>query len=163
MKKTLSTLLILICAFTLSATTKKSRFTNHTIYKKVKSDEGTKIKLILGDKTFDIQSYSFGFYPASNEKDKAAAANIYQNNLINVNIRVSKIDQELLDWLLNADQQPKDGQIIVYDADTNKELRKITFTGVKTGAYNENYNNTYTTNSQTTNINLRYKTISVKL
>lgn len=130
-----------------------------------KSDEGTKMKLILGDKTYDIQSYNLSYFPASGNKTMTeTVVNTYQSSVITIGVRSSKIDQEFIDWLLKSDAQPKDGQIIIYDADTKKTLRTISFTGASTWSYNE-YNNVqnFTVSNQVTSFSIKYKTINVKI
>lgn len=131
----------------------------------VQAEEGIKIKMTLGNKTYDLQSYSLNFYRP--EKTPAETPSSIYGNLsstITISIRSSKIDQELLDWMLAPEAIGKDGQIVVSDAESGKVLRTVTFTGVKTANYNENImtNNYGINNLQNTNFSLRYKTINVK-
>ncbi|RYY07661.1 MAG: hypothetical protein EOP43_02600 [Sphingobacteriaceae bacterium] len=132
-------------------------------------DEGVKIKLIFNNKTYELQSYNLNYNRVDNSKSDGAINNVpayvypYQKSNINLNLRSSKIDQELLNWLLSPEQQTKDGQIIVTDGDTGKILKTVTFTGSNTANYNEN-NNTgnFGGNLQFTSFSLSFKTISVK-
>ncbi|WP_374951354.1 type VI secretion system tube protein TssD [Mucilaginibacter sp.] len=127
-------------------------------------DEGTKIKLTIGGKTYELQSYSLSYVPGSGDKAKSETVvmSYAPTNSLNFNIKQSKVDSEFLDWIINPDQQPKDGQIVVTDGDTGKVLRTITFGGAKTQSYNENMFIQNYNNGQFVGFNLRYKTISIK-
>ncbi|MGI4727806.1 MAG: type VI secretion system tube protein TssD [Janthinobacterium lividum] len=132
-------------------------------------DESVKIKLILGNKTYELQSYSLTYFRPDNSKtnitsnDVLTAYSPYQKSNISIMLRSSKVDQELLNWLLAPEQQSKDGQIIVSDGDSGKILKTVTFTGANTASYNENNNtNTFGGNPQFSNFSLSYKSISVK-
>jgi hypothetical protein len=164
MKKTILLVCSLLLLLVIPAAFGKFSPKHHILHQKIQLDDGTKFKLILGNKTYELQMYNLSYVPASTEKSKTEMpVNIYQSNTLNVNLRTSKIDQELMDWLLDPEQSPKDGQIIAYDADTNKPIRTITFTGAKTASYNENNNSGfYNLNNQLTGFALRYKTISIK-
>ena len=124
-------------------------------------DEGVKIKLILGGKTYDLQSYSLSYFVADKQKAELSMYN-YQTNAISMGMRSSKVDPEFIEWLINPAQQPKDGQIILTDAESGKIVRTINLTGVTTFSYTENnFNPNYNTN-QITNFSLKYKAISIK-
>jgi hypothetical protein len=140
-------------------------------YLKVVSDfdEGVKIKLVFNNKTYELQAYNLNYIRVDNSKSDVVSSNVsgyvypYQKSNINLTLRSSKIDQELLNWLLSPDQQPKDGQIIVTDGDSGKILKTVTFTGSNTANYNENNNtNNFGGNLQFTSFSLSFKTISVK-
>jgi hypothetical protein len=128
------------------------------------NDESSKITLKLGDKTYDIQTYNLSFRRNRNkEKTESASIDNYNTNTISITIRSNKLDQEFMDWLFAENQQPKDGQIIVYDADSGK-TKTITFTGATTSSYNEGLNVANAlSNSRTTIFGLRYKTVSIKI
>ncbi len=160
MKKAFSILLIAASVFILPAMAKKPAFKSNGHNKNLFLDEGTKIKLILDGKTFDLQSYNLNYYVPP--VDKSTTVPVYQSSAVMVNLRSSKIDQELLDWILSPDAKPKDAQIIVYEEDTNKTVRKIILTGVKPASYTENSNLNNITNRNTT-LNLRYQSVSIKL
>lgn len=129
-------------------------------------DEGVKIKLVLGDKTYELRSYSISYYRANKVKDNSnvsSGVSPYQRNTLNVNLRSSKIDQELLNWLLSAEQQSKDGQIIVTDIDSAKTLKTVTFTGANTYSYNEsNNNNSLGNNLQNASFSLNFSSIAIR-
>jgi len=128
-------------------------------------DEGSKITLKIGDKTYDIQMYNLSYHPkTAKERNESTFVN-NTSNTISISIRSSKLDQEFIDWIFAVDQQPKDGQIIVYDGDSDKVIKTITFTGATTSSYNEGFNiaSFGLNNSRTTTFGLRYKTVSIKL
>jgi len=115
----------------------------------------------LDGKTFDLQSYNLNYYVPI--PDKALSTPVYQYSALMVTIRSSKIDQELLDWILSTDAKPLNAEIIVYEEDTNKPARKIRLTGVKPASYTETSNLNNLTNNRNTTINLRYQSVSIKL
>jgi hypothetical protein len=136
---------------------------------KLNFDEGVKIKLILNNKTYELQGYNLTYVRVDNSKNDVTSSNIlgvyypYQKSNISLTLRSSKIDQELLNWLLSPEQQTKDGQIIVTDGDSGKTLKTVTFTGSNTASFNENSNtNNFGGNPQFTSFSLSFKTISVK-
>lgn len=127
-------------------------------------DEGVKIKLILNGKTYELQAYNLTYVRDDhNKSDGPFLGSSYQKSSINLTLRSSKIDQELLNWILSAQQDAKDGQIIVTDGDNGKTTKTVTFTGANTASYNENNNtNNFGGNLQFTNFSLSFKTIAVK-
>ncbi len=129
-------------------------------------EEGTKIKMILNGKTYELQSYTLNYVPFDPDKPKRENQLYnFQTNAITINLRTSKIDQELVDWIFSENQSLKDGQIVVYDAESGKPIKTISFKGAKTGSYTENSNmaaNYPMTQYQTATFQLKYKTVSVK-
>jgi Hemolysin coregulated protein Hcp (TssD) len=161
MKKAFYILTILATVFIVPATAKKLATGYHHYNKNVRFEENPKIKLILDGKTYEVQNYNLAFYAPI--PDKPSTTTLYQTNSINISIRSSKIDQDLLNWILAPDPAPKNGQIIIYDADTNKTIRTITLTGLKTGNYNENNNSNFPNNNQYTILSLHYQSVGIKL
>lgn len=167
MKKLVIVLMLIFSTIAYSTTKAFSRISYTILHSRF--DEGVKIKLVLGNKTYYLQNYSIIYSRIDKTKNDATSSNVfggtypYQKSNISVNLRSSKIDQELLDWILSAEQQTKDGQIIVTDGESGKTLKTITFTGANTAIYNENNNiNNFGGNIQYTNFTLYYKTISIK-
>jgi len=130
-------------------------------------DDNTKIKLILGDQTYEIQSYSLSYHqtetkPAPNPI--TGIVGVAQTNSISVVIRTAKINQGLLDWILNPEQELRNGKIVVYDTDSGKVLKTITITGLKITTYSENGNSAANINLiQQTNLAFHFTTINIKL
>ncbi|WP_299497967.1 type VI secretion system tube protein TssD [Mucilaginibacter sp.] len=88
-----------------------------------------------------------------------------QANNISVTIKSSKIDQELMDWILSTDKEAKSGQIIITDGESGKTSKTITFTDLKASSYTENmYNNgAFNINIQpTTSFSMHFKTVNIK-
>ena len=169
MKKLLFTAAILMALFTLTkAAEKESTIIFHHIIHK--ADEGISIKLVLGNKTYDVISYNLNFTATDKEKSTPITTNGFsymnQSNTIGITIRSSKIDQDFMNWLLSDNAEPKDGQLIITDNENGKLLKTITLTVLKSAFYNESmYNNGPMNNNiqATTNFTLRFKTVSIKL
>ncbi|MDB5287359.1 MAG: hypothetical protein JWR05_2308 [Mucilaginibacter sp.] len=162
MKKTFYLICVLSLFLTVSFAANNSNGKPNPAFTKYAYDEGSKIKLIIGDKTYELQSYNLIYAITDKSKSDLPPSNYFQTNNISFSIRSSKIDAEFINWILNPDQQSKDGQIIISDSETGKVTRTITFTGAKTNTYTEN---NYTANNinQYTNFSLKYKTLSIKL
>ena len=143
---------------------------NHTVLKhnvyqpKNDPDEGTKLKLIISGKTYDIQMYTLNYRPKTEKTKNDEAENLYSSSVITLSLRASKLDQEFIDWIFSSNQEPRDGQIIMYNADSGKNIREITFSGATIASYSENNNafNFNINNNQTVSFSLKYKTVRVK-
>ena len=69
-----------------------------------------------------------------------------------------------MDWILNPEQELRNGKIIVYDTDSGKVLKTITITGLKITTYSENGNSAANINLiQQTNLAFHFTTINIKL
>jgi hypothetical protein len=138
----------------------------HSIYQpKNDPDDGTKLKLIIGGKTYDIQMYNLIYNPKDDKsKNDETAIGFYSGSVITISIRSSRLDQEFVDWIFDPNQKPQDGQLIAYDAESGKSIREITFTGATVSSYNENNNafNFSSNGNQIVGLTLKYKTITVK-
>jgi hypothetical protein len=161
MKKTFYLICVLSLFLTVSFAANNSNGKPYPAFTKYAYDDGYKIKLIIGDKTYELQSYNLIYNTSDKGKSDIPTLNFYQTNNITLNIRAPKIDAELIDWILNPDQQPKDGQIIISDSETGKVIRTITFIGAKTNTYTEN-NFSPSYNNSSTTLSLKYKTLSIK-
>lgn len=170
MKKPILIVFILFLVFAGQAGAADFNFPVSIHKKLVKADEGTKLKLILGNKTYDISGYMFNYvYQIPVDKtnsNNGVATNIFgnQTNNINITIRSVKVNQELMDWILSAGKEPKDGQIIVTDAESGKVTRTITFTGLIATTYSENASNLFVNYAQNNiNFGMHFKTVNIKI
>lgn len=170
MKKVLYlSVLLIVAASAVFAARHPAKHTAKAV--KNRLEEGTKIKLTLGDKTYDIQLYSLSAYYADKVNDKPkttdAALSYYSSNSLSITLRTSKVDQALLDWMLSPEPQIKDARMVVYDGESDKVIRTLTFTGVRPGSYSENNgSNTYgygNAGSLLSGFGLKFKTVSIKI
>lgn len=132
-------------------------------------EEGTKSKLIIAGKTYDLQSYNVSYYPSDPDrvKGEGSTANPYNlmSNAVIVNIRTAKLDQEFVDWIFSENQAPKDLQLVVYDTESTKVIKTFSIKGARTSMYteNSNYRLDYpVAQYQTATFQFRYTSISVK-
>ena len=138
--------LIILSVFFLAANAKTTSFPIPVTKTRSYAEEGIKVKLILGGKTYDLITYNLNYSAADKSKQDipVSPSPLLLNNgvnSVNVTIRSSKIDQDLMDWILSPDSNTKDGQIIITDADAGKTLKTITFSSLKPANYNESIRN----------------------
>jgi len=158
-------LLLFAAAFNICTAANHSVISHITSQPKNDPDEGTKLKLIINGKTYDIQMYTLNYRPKTEKsKNNENELSLYSSSVITITIRASKLDQEFIDWIFTENPLPRDGQIILYDTDSGKNLREITFTGATIATYSENNNafNFNINNNQTVSFSLKYKAVSVK-
>lgn len=168
MKKQL--ILLTLCTGLLAFNTNATRLpaTHHASLTKTIFDEGTKAKLVLGGKTYDVITYNLNFTALDKTKGTDVPLQTYPGlnvfNGITLSIRSAKIDQELLDWLTSTDGAPKDGQIIITDVETGKTLKTLNLSGLRPSTYNDNYYSNVTSYGQgNTSFGLRFAKVSIKL
>lgn len=84
-----------------------------------------KIKLELDGRTYDLDNvnYNYSNYAGAPEAD---GFKDYAN--ISMTIKMSKIDQKLLDWALIGSAQRRDGKITVFDPERDMMFKVIVFT-----------------------------------
>jgi len=135
-------------------------------YANLADDEGFKARITLGGKTYDLLNYSFSFNGVDKTKLDAMPLNTTLNiNILSVGIKSSKVDQELMDWILTSGGTPKDGQIVITNSETGKTVKTITFTLLRPNTYNESfYNNNAIINSQATatSFSMHFDKVSIK-
>ncbi len=140
---------------------------------KIIADEGIKLKLTLSGKTYDLISYNLNYIAADKSKqDAPGSTSIITTSILaptvnnlNVSLRTSKLDQELMDWILTPNGSEKDGQIQIIDADAGKVLKTISFNSLKPANYTESFYNNggINVNIQTTStFNMHFTKISIK-
>lgn len=164
------TLLLAFSLIFLAASAKTTSLPIPVTNTKIYADEGVKVRLILGGKTYDLLSYNLNYSAADRSKTDIPVNSsplILNNtvNSINVTLRSTKIDQELMDWILSPDSNTKDGQIVITDADAGKTLKTINFSSLKPANYNENlYNNggINTVIQPTTSFNMHFTKVTIK-
>ena len=86
-----------------------------------------KIKLDLEGKIYDLATTHFSTYgqPPQTSNDEYYTSASGPN--LSLTMKSNKIDQSLLDWVMNPRPALKNGKITVYDDDTNNVLKTITF------------------------------------
>ena len=165
MKKHIVFTLVLLLPFFLSLKANSLTFSDLS-YASLADDEGFKARITLGGKTYDLLNYSLNFNGVDKVKLDAMPLNTTLNiNILSVGIKTSKVDQELMDWILTSGGTPKDGQIVITNSETGKVVKTITFTLLKPNTYNESfYNNNVIINSQSTatSFNMHFDKVSIK-
>lgn len=139
----------------------------------INADEGIKLKLTLGGKSYDLISYNLSYIASDKSKaDAPGSTSIITTSILaptvnnlNVSLRTSKLDQELMDWILAPSSSEKDGQVQIIDTDAGKVLKTITFNSLKPANYSESFYNNggINVNIQTTaTFNMHFTKISIK-
>lgn len=165
MKKAVTVLLLLLSTIAYSSDQTLPKVSEPVSRSDV--DESVKIKLVLGDKAYDLKSYTISYYRTDKAKTKGSNALSftypYLKNSIGITLISSSIDQELLNWILAPEQQAKDGQIIVTDIETNKTLKTILFTDANTYTFSESNNtNSHVNIVQFSSFSLDFSSISIR-
>src|SRR6187402_2696155 len=102
MKKPLVLIFSVVLLF-FAAKAADTRFlTTHTTT--IADDEGIKVKFTLGGKTYDLVNYTLNYTAIDRSRLDAKPVNNLNNiNILSVTIKSSKIDQELMDWILSPE------------------------------------------------------------
>ena len=139
MKKPLVLIFSLVLLF-FAAKATNTHFSTTPATTTIADDEGIKVKLTLAGKTYDLVSYTLNYTAVDKSRLDAMPVNALNNiNVLSVTIKSSKIDQELIDWILSPDSFGKDGQIVITDGESGKTLKTLTFSFLKPNSYTENY------------------------
>ena len=85
-----------------------------------------KIKLEVDGRTYDLDNVNYNYSNYASVPENEGFKD-YAN--ISITVKMSKLDQKLLDWgLLGGPSQRKDGKITVFDPERDVMFKIITFT-----------------------------------